>query len=116
MLEELVGEQLSAVTFVQDYLQLAFDGPVLTAVTWPVVTTGERKLRIGERDYRDELCARIARLVKSATCSDEEIRLSFDDGALFSISLRVEDLEGRSAESATYVGKNGRMMVFRPGE
>ena len=27
MLDQLRGEQLSAVTFVQDYLQLWFDGP-----------------------------------------------------------------------------------------
>ena len=34
-LESLIGEQLSAVTFVMDYVQFQFDGAVLTAFTGP---------------------------------------------------------------------------------
>ena len=33
----MVGQELSAVEFVQDYLQLRFDGPVLTLFEWPDV-------------------------------------------------------------------------------
>jgi hypothetical protein len=36
-LELLEGTQLSSVEFVQDYVQLRFDGPTLTAVTPPRV-------------------------------------------------------------------------------
>ena len=32
------GEQLSAVTFVQDYVQLHFDGPTITAMSSTVTT------------------------------------------------------------------------------
>jgi hypothetical protein len=30
---QIIGQQLGAVTFVQDYVQLAFDGPGITALT-----------------------------------------------------------------------------------
>ena len=37
----LIGEQLSAVSFVQDYVEFHFDGPVLRALTNPIGTTPE---------------------------------------------------------------------------
>ena len=40
-LSVLIGHQLSSVEFVQDYLQLRFDGPCLTAVTHPRVRVGQ---------------------------------------------------------------------------
>jgi len=39
-LQMLIGEQLSAVTFVQDYVQLHFDGPRLTVFSHAVVMRG----------------------------------------------------------------------------
>ena len=64
-LQEIVGEQLSAVTFVLDYVQLAFGGcpPMINAYTWPTIEVGDRAFRRGEPSYRDELCARIAVMV-----------------------------------------------------
>jgi hypothetical protein len=41
-LQMLIGEQLSAVTFVQDYLQLHFDSPRLTVFSHAVVMHGAR--------------------------------------------------------------------------
>lgn len=38
-LQCLIGEQLSAVVFVQDYVQLQFDGYQLTTYTTPLVET-----------------------------------------------------------------------------
>jgi len=35
--KKLIGEQLSSVEFVQDYLQLHFDGRTITAYVWPKV-------------------------------------------------------------------------------
>src|SRR5690242_9135647 len=50
------GSQLSSVEFVQDYVQLRFDGPCLTAITWPVVTVGQQRFRLETPGYRDALC------------------------------------------------------------
>ena len=56
----LVGEQLSAVSFVMDYLQLQFDPYLLIVLTPLAVHTGERSYRLGDSAYRDALCERIA--------------------------------------------------------
>jgi hypothetical protein len=48
-LEEILDSQLSAVTFVMDYVQFEFDGPRLTAVTWPTVLLGDRLFRCEPR-------------------------------------------------------------------
>jgi hypothetical protein len=52
-LSVLLGRQLSAVEFVQDYLQLRFDGPCLTAITHPRVSVGNRWWEWGISGYRD---------------------------------------------------------------
>lgn len=98
LLQEIVGEQLSSVEFVQDYVQLKFDGPGVTAVTWPIVEVGGSEYRWDEPGFRDELCRRISRKVVSATVSPgEALRLEFDDGAAVSVSLRPNDYRGPEA-------------------
>jgi hypothetical protein len=103
LLTVIKGEQLSAVTFVQDYVQLHFDGPVLTAFTAPVVTAGNTALRWGEPGYRDMLCGRIAHIVRDAFVEEgDQIRVEFDDDSVISISLRYEDFAEGQAEAATF--------------
>ena len=118
LLQVIVGEQLGSVTFVQDYVQLAFDGSCLTAVTVPTVEAAGHTFRWGDAGYRDELCERIARRVTAARIErGVAIVIAFDDGALVRVSLRAEDLQGLSAESATFQGALGTpLVVFRPGE
>jgi hypothetical protein len=55
----LVGRDLSSVTFVRDYVQLAFDGPGVNAFTMPTVTSGAENLSLGKPRYRDCLCQQI---------------------------------------------------------
>ena len=101
LLQEIVGRQLSSVEFVQDYLQLRFDGPTLTAVTLPTVEVGGREIQWGDPGYRDELCARIARKVVSARIRAADLlRIVFDDGATVKVSLRDEDR--RAAEAVKF--------------
>jgi hypothetical protein len=71
-LVSLEGEQLSAVTFVRDYVQLHFDGPRLTLLTWPVVIAAEARCAFGEPGYRDSLCRLIGRIVARAYVRVEE--------------------------------------------
>jgi hypothetical protein len=97
-------------------VQLAFDGPMLTAVTSPVVEVGSRDFHWGDVGYRDELCLRITRNTTAASVSDREIALTFDDGAVVKVSLLPEHLAGRSAESAVFRGEGDKLVVFRPGD
>jgi hypothetical protein len=99
----IVGEQLSAVTFVMDYVQLSFNGYGLTAITQPVVRVGTASVEWGQAGYRDTLCERITHIVRTASIVEgEEISIVFDDGSSIMVSLRQEDLRGYSAEAATF--------------
>lgn len=98
LFQVLVGEQLSSVEFVQDYVQLRFDGPVLTALVWPVVSSEGRKFRYGELEFRDALCQRIGLSVtKVEHRPDEALEIDFDDGSAITISLREADLVAAEA-------------------
>jgi hypothetical protein len=97
-LNKIVREQLSSVEFVQDYIQLHFDGPTLTAFVLPTVQLPEKKLGFGDFGYRDELCARIGRKVVLAELVEANaITVRFDDGAVIEISLKPEDSVGPEA-------------------
>ena len=60
---DLVGEKLSSVTFVLDYLQLDFDGNGFTMFIWPTIISENEKAVFGEDQYRNKLCALIAKVV-----------------------------------------------------
>ena len=49
----LIGEQLSSVTFVMDYLQLDFDGNRLTCNVWPVVNVANNSYKYQQTEYRN---------------------------------------------------------------
>ena len=94
--------QMSAVTFVRDYVQLHFDGPTLNAFTLPTVLVKDSILAEGDVGYRDALCARIGSTVVAAYADPgDALRIVFSDGSSFSISLRPEDRQ--TAEAALYL-------------
>jgi hypothetical protein len=100
-LSVLIGHQLSSVEFVQDSLQLRFDGPCLTAVTHPSVRVGQLWLEWGQSGYRDQLCDRIGKIVIKAVIGEgQEVCLEFDDGACITISLSPNDY--RAAETVIF--------------
>lgn len=89
-LDVLLHRQLSAVTFVQDYLQLDFDGKRLTVYAWPAVSLCDSRFTVDDNGYKDALCAFIAKPVTKTTETESEIVLAFDCGSI-TIDL-VEDL------------------------
>src|ERR1700704_6488245 len=103
-LQVIVGKQLSSVEFVQDYVQLRFDGSLLNAVTQPSVESNGRELHWGEAGFRDELCNRIGKRVVSAQIiPGEALKIKLEDGAIIRISLRDRDY--RSAEAVYFESK-----------
>ena len=52
----ILGEQLSSVEFVQDYLQLHFDGSTLTCYSWPKILVDFNSYEIFDNGYRDAIC------------------------------------------------------------
>jgi len=100
-LARLVGEQLSSVEFVQDHVQLRFDGPCVTAFTWPVVRSASESLSWGQPGYRDALCSQISHLVERTEVDAQQVAIIFESGVVFSISLREDDYQGPEALNFT---------------
>ena len=55
----IIGEELKAVEFVEDFLQLRFEAPLLVLYAWPHVLFPEFSVAYGEPEYRNALCAQI---------------------------------------------------------
>lgn len=101
LLQKVVGRQLSSVEFVQDYVQLRFDGPVLTAITQPIVLAGSARYHWGCNEYRNELCNLITKIVVTAQLIPHDaVRITFDNGTVIAISLRDQDY--RAAEAVKF--------------
>src|SRR6266571_7514110 len=65
LIERIVGEQLGAVSFVQDYVEFHFDGPVIRALAAPIVKEDGQTIRFPAPGSRDKLCSLIGRPVSS---------------------------------------------------
>ncbi len=103
-IEIIEGEELSSVTFVQDYVQFDFNGPGFTMLIWPEVFVPEGhqlpegSYAFGDPGYRDALCSQIGE--NAETISLEEgvaLEISFEGGTIFRTSLREEDYVGPEA-------------------
>jgi hypothetical protein len=105
-----LGEALTEVTFVADYVQLRFDGGPLNLFVWPRVRRGRGVLRRGDIGYADVLVGLIGNvLVAVDELLDRGLVLAFADGTCLTVALDGTDLLG--AEIATYGG-----MVWSPGD
>ena len=109
---QIVGEQLSGVTFVMDYLQLQFNPPpTINAYTPVTVISGGSTCVSGDDQFRNRLCEQITKIVKTVTVRDEEaFVIEFEDGAVISISLRPADYVG--PEALEFVGRDDVWMVI----
>jgi hypothetical protein len=98
-LRSIIGEKLTAVTFIHDYVQLQFDSSLgLTALSTPSVYLGGSTLTLGDHGYRDALCARIERRIIGANVTEgEEIKIEFDDRSCISVSLMSSQRSGPEA-------------------
>src|ERR1700738_4594937 len=101
----IVGEELVAVEFVQDYLQLRFAAPLFTLYNWPHVLLPDFSVAYGEPEYRNALCAQIGDKVLQASLEGGEGRtIGFRSGTVFGLSLREEDVEGPESGSYSETG------------
>ncbi len=96
--DELRGEQLSAVTFVQDFLQLWFDGPGINITNPLTVVSSSGNVTTGQPGFRDALCAQIAKIVDTVEIRPSDaLVVRFADASLFSVSLKPEDYSSAEA-------------------
>jgi hypothetical protein len=105
--ELLIGESLSSVEFFADQVTLRFDDKALTLFAWPLVADAEGiSLEFGEPGYRDALCFAIGLTVEKATFEEGlELTMEFDNGSVFALSLREEDMNTAEAGTFTAAGE-----------
>ncbi|MDP9052553.1 MAG: hypothetical protein M3O31_17810 [Acidobacteriota bacterium] len=95
------GEELKAVEFVEDFLQLRFGEPLLTLYSWPHVLLPDFSVAFGEPEYRNALCSLIGEQVATAVLEeDDALTIEFGNGLVLGLSLREEDKDG--PESGCY--------------
>jgi hypothetical protein len=95
------GEELKAVEFVEDYLQLRFGNPLLKLYDWPHVLLTDSSVAFGEPEYRNALCSQIGETVEKAMLEENDaLTIEFANGIVFALSLREEDVD--SPESGSY--------------
>ena len=104
-LQVLIGEQLSAITFVQDYLQLDFDGNRITGYIWPTVRSQDATIRFGSPGFRDALCHVISSVVEDVIESESLIELRFHSGISF--SFRLADFPQQEGDRVAFNSQEG---------
>jgi len=91
----IIGEELVAVEFVEDYLQLRFAAPLFTLYAWPHVLFPDFSIAYGEPEYRNALCAQIGEKVTTASLEEgDALTIEFENGTVVGLSLREEDVDG----------------------
>jgi hypothetical protein len=109
----VIGEALKAVEFVEDFLQLRFDGPLFRLYVWPHVLLADFSVAYGEPEYRNALCAQIGEKVVQASLEEgDALTIEFENGTVFGLSLREEDLEGPESGSYSETGDAGEAQEF----
>jgi hypothetical protein len=113
----IVGEYLSAVTFVMDYLQMDFSGNRFNMYCWPVVTISQKSLTHTERGYKNAICSLIGEtLTEVEEYFDTGLMLQFANGASVCLSLRV-DKDFPGPEVAEFSGaSNKSSIIWHTGE
>jgi hypothetical protein len=109
----IIGEELVAVEFVEDYLQLRFAAPLFTLHAWPHVLFPDFSIAYGEPEYRNALCAQIGEKVTTASLEEcDALTIEFENGTVFGLSLREEDVDGPESGSYSETGSASDAQEF----
>jgi hypothetical protein len=105
-LQVLVGEKLSAITFVLDYWQLNFDGTICFTVYSRLTVEAEGvRIRDGDAGFRDLICDRIGQLVADVELTADFLAFGFADGSRIEASSRDDDYNGPEAIQFSFQGR-----------
>lgn len=99
-LQSIVGEFLSSVEFVMDYVHLRFCGATLAAYRCPHVQLRYQTFLPNEPGYRDALCSLIGAPVEGADVQEGlYLRVSFAESRSVRIVLDPDEAKGRERAS-----------------
>lgn len=95
--DPIVGKRLSSVDFVEDYVQLRFEGDtIVTLLVWPMLIDGERIAEFGQNGYDEKLGTFVGeQLVGGTVAPAAHMTLDFGHGRRLRVRLDAEAYEGR---------------------
>jgi hypothetical protein len=109
----IIGEELVAVEFVEDYLRLRFAAPLFTLYAWPHLLFPDFSLAYGEPEYRNALCAQIGDKVTTVSLEEgDALTIEFENGTVVGLSLREEDVDGPESGSYSETGSASDAQEF----
>jgi len=112
LLDQIHGEQLSSVEFVQDYFQLRFDGPTINVYNPTSVKSGDRCVMSGDDQFRNMLCEQITKIVKNVEIVEKDaLTIDFKDDSQIKMSLKDEDYRGPEAAYCHGFKSNGFIVL-----
>ena len=109
--ESIEGIALSAVVFVQDYLQFQFDSATVTINIFPTVKIGETSYFSGDAEYRNQLCSLIGEVVQAVYDEDDSfltIKMINNSQITISRELNVMNLP----ELVVFESQKGAIVVW----
>ena len=106
-MSSILGEELNAVEFVQDFLQLRFSAPLFALYAWPHVLLPDFSVAYGEPEYRNALCSLIGETVAEASLEEgAALTIEFSNGIVLGLSLREEDIDAPVSGSYSETGNS----------
>lgn len=103
---DLIGEQISAVAFVCDYVEFHFNGPIIRSEAKPCIKVFGTEFAFPENGSRDALCRVIGSTVHSINLEENHFcELTTSNGCKIIIPLDTKALPG--GESMHFVPKIG---------
>jgi hypothetical protein len=110
-LMHLVGEEVNAICFVMDYVEVHFNGIVLTCYSPPIVQCLEGEFVFPGPGSRDALCALIGDVPgKASEIINHSIVLTMNSGCTLGIRTDRESTKGR--EAALLIGIDETTFVW----
>lgn len=105
LLFSIIDKHLSAVVFVQDYIQLQFDGNIMTILNFPTVKLENNHFEFGDVEYRNKICEQINKRITDICVEEGSVDLHFNDHSIVGVLLDYE--KSATPEIIIFQNENG---------
>jgi hypothetical protein len=106
----LIGQEINCIAFVMDYVEIHFNGPILRALTDPMITVAGARFAFPEPGSRDALCTLIGQQVESIRVDHDRIDLTTRNATLL-IPLDEQSRAGPEAAHFVPASPGGTLRV-----
>jgi len=98
LLDQMIGQEMSGVMFIHDYIQIQFNPyPSMSVYSTCRVAAGGKHAEFGDPDFANLIIAQIDKEVLSANEKGGAIVIGFKDSSVIEIPLYEEGLPGGEA-------------------